>query len=67
MPYSERKSMKIASNLSLERRIARQEQIIRDLARQHQQISENHAELLDMILQLQLQLIDLEQQLLAGR
>lgn len=59
MPYSESTEMKIASNLSLERRIARQEQIIRDLALQHQQIAENHRQLLDMILQLQRQIIEL--------
>ena len=41
-------------------RIEALELMVRDLARQHQQIAINHAELLKMILQLQQQIIDLE-------
>ena len=55
--------MKIASNLSLERRLKTQHIMIQDLARQHQQIAVNHAQLLDMILNLQLQIDDLRSQL----
>ena len=58
--------MKIASNLSLERRVQTQHIMIQDLARQHQQIAVNHAQLLDMILQLQLQIDDLRSELSGG-
>jgi hypothetical protein len=65
MPYSGNQ-MKIASNLSLERRVQTQHIMIQDLARQHQQIAVNHAQLLDMILQLQLQIDDLRSELSGG-
>jgi hypothetical protein len=55
--------MKIASNLSLERQVHAQHIMIQDLARQHEQIAVNHAQLLDMILNLQLQIQDLRSQL----
>lgn len=40
-------------------RVRALEKMIQDLAQQHQQIAVNHAELLKMILQLQLQLDEL--------
>ena len=52
--------MKLSHNTDLERRIETMEQAVQDLANQHRQIAINHAELLKMILQLQMQIDDLQ-------
>lgn len=65
MPFLERTEMKIGR--PLQDQIDQQQRLIQDLANQHQQIAVNHAELLKMILQLQLQIVNLENQLLGGR
>lgn len=50
--------MKISTNTQ-QQQIDALQLMVQDLARQHQQMAVNHAELLTMILQLQLQIDDL--------